>query len=327
MAEYRLTVEDDGVGMKPQARSSLGLTSMRERAALAGGELHIGPGAARRGEGRGEGAVRRGGGGRMKLLIVDDHPVMRFGVRQLVMQRWPDAEIGEASCLAQALEQVRAADWELVSARPVDARHQRAGGPGAAAPCSPRTRLLVLSMHDEAAYAARALQLGAAGYLTKEHATTELVAAIERVRGGQRYISSDLAARLADLLSGEAPARAPHETLSAQEYRVLLLIAAGRSASEIADAMHLSVKTVGTYRSRDHRARRGSPTRRRWRATVPSTGWWIGGLRARARGVAGETGGGTGLAVAACTRGPSYRPGRPRAAAQHAVCVGLRPTS
>jgi len=110
--------------------------------------------------------------------------------------------------------------------------------------------LLVLSMHDEAAYAARALQLGAAGYLTKEHATTELVAAIERVRGGQRYISSDLAARLADLLSGEAPARAPHETLSAQEYRVLLLIAAGRSASEIAEAMHLSVKTVGTYRSR-----------------------------------------------------------------------------
>ena len=145
----------------------------------------------------------------MRILIVDDHPVMRFGVRQLVTQRWPDAAIGEASCLAQALEQVRAAEWELAvfdlsmpdtSGLEGLVRLHRA---------APRTRLLVLSMHDEAAYAARALQLGAAGYLTKEHATTELVAAIERVRGGQRYISSDLAARLADLLSGEAPARAP----------------------------------------------------------------------------------------------------------------------
>lgn len=186
----------------------------------------------------------------MKLLIVDDHPVMRFGVRQLVVQRWPDAAIGEASCLTQALEQVRAADWELVVLDLSMPDTSGLEGLVRLHRAAPRTRLLVLSMHDEAAYAARALQLGAAGYLTKEHATTELVAAIERVRGGQRYISSDLAARLADLLSGEAPARAPHETLSAQEYRVLLLIAAGRSASEIADAMHLSVKTVGTYRSR-----------------------------------------------------------------------------
>ena len=120
---------------------------------------------------------------------------------------------------------------------------------------APGMRVLVLSMHDEAAYAARALQLGAAGYLTKEHATSELVAAIERVRAGQRHITADLAARLAGLLSGEAPppaghARGPHETRSAQEHRVMLLTAAGRSAREIAEAMHLSVKTVGTYRSR-----------------------------------------------------------------------------
>ncbi|MBL8223010.1 MAG: response regulator transcription factor, partial [Bryobacterales bacterium] len=173
----------------------------------------------------------------MKLLIVDDHPVMRFGVRQLVTQRWPDAVIGEASCLAQALEQVRAAEWELAVLDLSMPDTSGLEGLVRLHRAAPHTRLLVLSMHDEAAYAARALQLGAAGYLTKEHATTELVAAIERVRGGQRYISSDLAARLADLLSGEAPARAPHETLSAQEYRVLLLIAAGHGASEIAEIM------------------------------------------------------------------------------------------
>lgn len=186
----------------------------------------------------------------MRILIVDDHPVMRFGVRQLIERRWPDAELGEAACLTEALEQVRTGPWELAV---LDLSMPDASGVEGLVQlrrAAPTTRLLVLSMHDEAAYAARALQLGAAGYLTKEHAINELVLAIERVLKGQRYISSDLAARLADLLSGEAPARKPHEALSAQEYRVMVLIAAGRSASEIAEAMHLSVKTVGTYRSR-----------------------------------------------------------------------------
>ncbi|MER2555134.1 MAG: response regulator transcription factor, partial [Thauera sp.] len=172
------------------------------------------------------------------------------GVRQLVAQRWPEAEIGEASCLAQALEQARGTQWDIALLDLSMPDTSGLEGLVRLHRAAPGMRVLVLSMHDEAAYAARALQLGAAGYLTKEHATSELVAAIERVRGGQRYISADLAARLADLLSGEAPARAPHETLSAQEHRVMLLIAAGRSASEIAEAMHLSVKTVGTYRSR-----------------------------------------------------------------------------
>ena len=115
----------------------------------------------------------------MKLLIVDDHPVMRFGVRQLVVQRWPDAVIGEASCLTQALEQVRAADWELVVLDLSMPDTSGLEGLVRLHRAAPHTRMLVLSMHDEAAYAARALQLGAAGYLTKEHATTELVAAIE----------------------------------------------------------------------------------------------------------------------------------------------------
>ena len=186
----------------------------------------------------------------MRILIVDDHPVMRFGVRQLIEQHWPDATIGEAACLAEALEQLRASPWELAVLDLSLPDTSGVEGLVQLRRAAPTTRVLMLSMHDEAAYAARALQLGAAGYLTKEHAIKELVVAIERVLNDQRHISADLAVRLVDLLSAEAPARRLHETLSAQEYRVMLLIAAGLSASEIAKTMHLSVKTVGTYRSR-----------------------------------------------------------------------------
>ena len=186
----------------------------------------------------------------MQLLIVDDHPVMRFGVRQLIERHWPQATIAEAASLAEALEQVRASPWDLAVLDLSLPDTSGVEGLVQLRRAAPTTRVLMLSMHDEAAYAARALQLGAAGYLTKEHAIKELVVAIERVLNDQRYISADLAVRLADLLSAQAPARKLHETLSAQEYRVMLLIAAGLSASEIAKTMHLSVKTVGTYRSR-----------------------------------------------------------------------------
>ena len=186
----------------------------------------------------------------MRILIVDDHPVMRFGVRQLIERHWPQATIAEAASLAEALEQVRASPWDLAVLDLSLPDTSGVEGLVQLRRAAPTTRVLMLSMHDEAAYAARALQLGAAGYLTQEHAIKELVVAIERVLNDQRHISADLAVRLVDLLSAEAPARRLHETLSAQEYRVMLLIAAGLSASEIAKTMHLSVKTVGTYRSR-----------------------------------------------------------------------------
>jgi DNA-binding NarL/FixJ family response regulator len=109
--------------------------------------------------------------------------------------------------------------------------------------------MLVLSLNAESAYAQRALKLGAAGYLTKDHAADELTVALERIASGRRYISQALAEQLADLSTGERAPQA-HEGLSDQEYRVLLQLAGGKRVGEIAETMRLSPKTISTYRSR-----------------------------------------------------------------------------
>lgn len=184
------------------------------------------------------------------LLIVDDHPLMRFAVRQLIAQRWPGAALREADTLDAALTAARATTFDLAILDLSLPDTQGLEGLAQMRRAAPAMPVLVLSMHAEHAYATRALQLGASGYLPKEHATAELVAAVERIQAGGRYISPSLAERLADALSGQAAPGLPHEQLSAQEHRVMLLIAAGRTAGEIAEIMHLSVKTVGTYRAR-----------------------------------------------------------------------------
>lgn len=184
----------------------------------------------------------------MRLLLIDDHPLLRAGVRQLIVNRWPDAEVIDASDLASAMRLApgcRAAvlDLSLPDAHGIEAlvRLRRV---------EPKLSVLVLSMHAEEAFAARALQMGAAGYLTKDRAGEELVTALERVLAGGRYITASLASRLADMLTGTDPARAAHELLSVQELRVALLLAQGRSVADIAATVHLSVKTVSTYRAR-----------------------------------------------------------------------------
>lgn len=186
----------------------------------------------------------------MNILLVEDHPIFRFGVRQLIAQRWPTAAIGEADSLAAAIAAVRrqpvdaaVVDLNLPDAEGIESVSQlRRAAPG--------LRLIVLSLNAESAYATRVLQLGAAAYLTKDRAADELILALERVLAGGRYITASLADHLADLMAGGAAARPPHEELSAQEYRVLLQLAAGQRVGQIADTMKLSPKTVSTYRSR-----------------------------------------------------------------------------
>ena len=180
----------------------------------------------------------------MRVLLVDDHPLVRAGARQLILDRWPDAQVLETGTL-DALDGCTLAvvDLSLPDASGLEALvklRRRA----------PTLPVLVLSMHAEAAYAARAVQLGAAGYLPKDRAGEELVTAVQRLLAGGRYIGADLADRLADLLTGASPTQPAHATLSTQELRVALLLAQGRSVSDISQTMYLSVKTISTYRSR-----------------------------------------------------------------------------
>jgi DNA-binding NarL/FixJ family response regulator len=185
----------------------------------------------------------------MNILLVEDHPIFRVGVRQLLVQRWPDATIGEAASLVEAVAAARRGGWQ---AAVVDLNLPDAEGIEVVSQllrAQPELRLLVLSLNSEAAYAQRVLQLGAAGYLAKDRAPTELIAAVERVLAGKRYISEALAEQLADRVAGRVVGD-PHEALSPQEYRVMLLLAAGQRVGEMAEAMHLSPKTVSTYRTR-----------------------------------------------------------------------------
>ncbi len=185
----------------------------------------------------------------MKLLLVEDHPIFRFGVRQLIAQRWPEAAIDEAGTRADALAAARHHSFDLAL---VDLNLPDSEGIEVVSQLHravPTLRMLVLSLNAEAAYAQRALQTGASGYLAKDRAADELIAAIERIIAGGRYITASLAEQFADLVSGERKGTA-HDELSAQEYRVLIQLAEGHRIADIATAMHLSPKTVTTYRSR-----------------------------------------------------------------------------
>jgi two-component system, NarL family, invasion response regulator UvrY len=187
--------------------------------------------------------------GRLRILIVDDHPIVRQGLKQTLADAADVGEIGEAADGQQALDLVHQRDWDAVVldiGLPgrggieilKDIKHER-----------PRLPVLILSMHPEDQYAIRALRAGAGGYLTKEAATEKLLEAIRKITTGGRFISPDLAERLAIELTVDVTGP-PHASLSDREFEVLRLIASGLSVGDIADRMSLSVKTVSTYRAR-----------------------------------------------------------------------------
>lgn len=185
----------------------------------------------------------------MKILLVEDHPIFRFGVRHVILQRWPDAQVREVETLEAALAEISQTEWDIAV---VDLNLPDTAGIECVASLrrqAAKIKLLVLSLHTEVAYAKQVMQMGAMGYLPKDHATNELVAAIEKVSQGGRYIGTSLAAHIANNFFDNQQAL-PHEMLSAQEYRVMLQIAGGKKLGDIALAMHLSPKTVSTYRTR-----------------------------------------------------------------------------
>ena len=184
----------------------------------------------------------------IRILLVDDHPVARQGIRTVLIDRVKDAVVGEAADAVSALKQVRSADWDLMIA---DISLQGMSGLELIKEVRrirPTLPTLVLSMHPASQFARRALSAGAIGYLTKGSELEEFVDAIEQVRRGRLYISRDAA----DLLVRRSInwEVAPHETLSDREYQVLRLLGSGKTISDIGRDLGLSVKTVSTYRAR-----------------------------------------------------------------------------
>jgi two-component system invasion response regulator UvrY len=185
----------------------------------------------------------------LRILMVDDHAVVRRGLRQILADDLPGAEFGEAGDAAEALARVTALEWDVVI---LDlSMPGRSGLEVIREICAQRPKLpiLVLSMHSEDQYAIRALRAGAAGYLTKESAPEALVEAVRTVHDGGRYVSAALAERLA-AKGGVDDGRPPHEALSDREFQVMRMIAAGRTVKEIGFDLGLSEKTISTYRTR-----------------------------------------------------------------------------
>jgi len=184
-----------------------------------------------------------------RVLIVDDHAILRRGLRALLSDEFARAEFGEASNAEQALEQLGKKDWDVAL---IDITLPGKGGLDllkefkAARPTLP---VLVLSVHSEDQFAVRALKAGAEGYMTKESAPEELVQAVRKILAGGRYVSPALGEKLALSVRRDLT-RPPHETLSDREHEVMFRIASGKTVTEIAGELSLSVKTISTYRSR-----------------------------------------------------------------------------
>ncbi len=185
----------------------------------------------------------------IRVLIADDHPVVRLGLRQILAES-ADIELGaEVGSAEEVRDAVRERRWDVVV---LDISLPGGNGIELIAEIRrerPETRVLILTVHSEEQYAVRAIRAGAAGFLNKESAPEKLTEAIRKIASGGRYVSPQLAETLASLLAGESQGP-PHERLSDREFEILKLLASGKTVSQVAEELSLSVKTISTHRSR-----------------------------------------------------------------------------
>jgi DNA-binding NarL/FixJ family response regulator len=185
----------------------------------------------------------------IRVVIADDHTIVREGLRELLSTAGDIAVVGEAVNGHEVVERVRMTDFDILL---LDLSMPGKSGMELIRQVKtekPKLRVLVLSMHEEHQYAVRAIKAGASGYLTKDSASTELVSALRKLAAGGAFISAEVAEQLAREAHGASDAP-PHTTLSDREYQVLRLLVSGQSLTEIAEKLNLSVKTISTHKAR-----------------------------------------------------------------------------
>jgi len=185
----------------------------------------------------------------IRILIADDHAIVRQGLKQILSDSEDMVIKGEASNGVEALQLARKEEWDLFL---LDVSMPEKNGIDTLKMLKkefPKLPVLILSMHPEEHYAIRALKAGASGYLTKQSAPELLVTAIRQVASGKKYVSPSLAEGLANAISDDSD-KAPHEKLSDREYQTLCMISSGKTLTQIAEELNLSVKTISVYRAR-----------------------------------------------------------------------------
>ncbi|MCZ7605628.1 MAG: response regulator transcription factor [Planctomycetota bacterium] len=187
----------------------------------------------------------------MRILLADDHAIMRSGLRRIIMDAFEDAEVGEAGKSDELLKLVAEKHWSILILDIALADRNSLELVPEVRQLRPHLPILALSMYSERQFVVHALRVGVSGYVTKDRAPEELLRAIHTILEGERYLSEDVARKLADHIAvGGDSGGEPHEQLSPREYEVFVCLAEGLMGAEIARRLDISVKTVSTYRSR-----------------------------------------------------------------------------
>jgi len=185
----------------------------------------------------------------LRILIADDHTVVRKGLKHILLEEFPAAEVDEVPDAGEMIKKIMNGRWDIVIS---DLNMPGRSGLDALAQIKimePTLPVLILSIHPEDHYALRVLKAGASGYLSKDSAPEELVKAVQKVLLGKKYISPAIAEKLASSFTDNAD-KVAHESLSNREFDVMKLIASGKTVSDIAEILSLSITTISTYRGR-----------------------------------------------------------------------------
>lgn len=185
----------------------------------------------------------------LSIFIADDHPAMRHGLKLILTDEYPDIHFGEASNGTEVLERIKNGEWDILI---MDINMPAKDGLQTLCDLKDqgmRIPVLILSMHSEEQMALQVIKAGAAGFISKSTAAEELIKAIEVIRFGRRYISQKTAEELVDNLDGQSNGK-KHELLSKREYQTASLMGLGKTVSEVAAELKLSIPTISTYRAR-----------------------------------------------------------------------------